>query len=318
MSEVRPEVNGIIKEQNFKEGTFVKAGDILYEIDSSVYNATYLQTKAALESANANLISAKSKSERYDELLKQDGVSKQDADDAKATYLQALATIKEREASLLSAEINLEKTKIRAPISGIIGISSVTKGALVTASQTSSLATIRYTKSMYVDLSQSSMALFELKKKLSSENIKKGSMEVSLKLIDDSMYKRKGKLQLQEVSVDESTGSVTLRAEFPNEEGELLSGMFVRAVLETVIDSSAFLVPQQAVSRDSKANPIITIVQDDNSTKQQIIKTERAEGSVWVTTSGVKAGDKIVIEGLNKINERSKVSPVDVTNKYVK
>ncbi|MFV0480837.1 MAG: efflux RND transporter periplasmic adaptor subunit [Campylobacteraceae bacterium] len=317
VSEVRPEVTGIIKEQNFKEGSFVNAGEVLYKIDDSIYQATYVQLEAALKNAEATLISTKSKSERYDELLKFDAISKQDVDDAKALYLQAESLVAEKNASLQSAKINLEKTKIKAPISGFIGISTVTKGALVTTSQTNPLVIIRYTKSIYIDLSQSNTALFELKKKLSNEHIKKGNLSVSLKLVDDSLYEYKGKLQLQEAVVDENTGSVTLRAEFPNPDGKLLSGMFVRAIIETAIDSNAFLVPQQAVQRDAKANPVITIIQDNNTTKQQIIKTNRALGSMWVVTEGVSSNDKIIIEGLNKISEKSIVKPVDITNKYI-
>lgn len=317
VSEVRPQINGIIEKQLFIEGSKVTQGDILYQIDSSSYEAIYNQEKAALQSAKATLQSAKLKSQRYDELLKVDGISKQETDDAKASYLEALALVEEKKAALESAKINLERTKIKAPISGYIGISTITQGALVSANQTTALTTIRDTNTVYVDLNQSQTQLLALKKLLTKENIKEGNTNVSLILSDETLYSHKGTLQLQEVSVDENTGSVTLRAIFPNDENILLPGMFVKATIEGAIDTKAFLLPQQAVSRDEKANPIITVVQDDNSIKRRQITIERAIGNKWVVTSGINNSDRIIIEGLNKINMKSKVNPIDVTNKYI-
>ncbi len=317
VSEVRPQINGIIEKQLFIEGSKVTQGDILYQIDSSSYEAIYNQEKAALQSAKATLQSAKLKSQRYDELLKVDGISKQETDDAKASYLEALALVEEKKAALESAKINLERTKIKAPISGYIGISTITQGALVSANQTTALTTIRDTNTVYVDLNQSQTQLLALKKLLTKKNIKEGNTNVSLILSDETLYSHKGTLQLQEVSVDENTGSVTLRAIFPNDENILLPGMFVKATIEGAIDTKAFLLPQQAVSRDEKANPIITVVQDDNSIKRRQITIERAIGNKWVVTSGINNSDKIIIEGLNKINMKSKVNPIDVTNKYI-
>ena len=318
VSEVRPQISGIVKDRLFTEGSFVKQGDILYKIDDATYKATFDQAKAALESAKANLQTAQLKSQRYEELLKVDGISKQETDDAKALYIQAKASVEEKIAALESARIDLERTQIKAPISGFIGISGVTKGALVSANQTDALTTIRDNSTVYVDLNQSQNELLALKKLLSKDNIKKGSTEVTLTLSDDSIYPYKGILQLQEINVDENTGTVTLRAEFPNSEGLLLSGMFVRATIQSAIDSKAFLLPQQAVSRDSKANPIITIVNEDNSTKKQQIVTNRTIDNYWLVTSGITSNDKIIIEGLNKISPKSIVKPVDVTNKYIK
>jgi membrane fusion protein, multidrug efflux system len=317
VSEVRPQISGIITKQLFTEGSFVNQGEILYQIDSATYQANFFQTKASLESAKVTAINAKNKSQRYDELLKFDGTSKQEAEDAKAVYLQAEALVEEKKATLESAKIDLERTNIKAPISGYISISNVTKGALISANQTEALATIRDTSSVYVDVSQSNTQLLALRKLLNQENIKKGNTEVSLTLSDGTLYEHKGELQLQEIAVDESTGSVTLRALFPNEKGVLLPGMFVKATVQGAIDNKAFLLPQQAVSRDAKANPIITLVQEDNSVKKQIVTIERAIGNRWLVTSGINNNDKIVIEGLNKINEKSKVNPVDVSSKYV-
>ena len=317
VSEVRPQISGIITKQLFTEGNFVNQGEILYQIDSATYQANFFQAKASLESAKVNALNAKIKSQRYDELLKFDGTSKQEAEDAKAVYLQAEALVEEKKANLESAKIDLERTNIKAPISGYISISNVTKGALISANQTEALATIRDTSSVYVDVSQSNTQLLALRKLLNQENIKKGNTEVSLTLSDGTLYEHKGELQLQEIAVDESTGSVTLRALFPNEKGVLLPGMFVKATVQGAIDNKAFLLPQQAVSRDAKANPIITLVQEDNSVKKQIITIERAIGNKWLVTAGVNNNDKIIIEGLNKINEQSKVNPVDVSSKYV-
>ena len=317
VSQVRPQIGGIIKEQLFKEGSFVKQGEVLYLIDSATYQATLNQAKASLQSAKVDVLNAKTKSQRYEELLKFDGTSKQEADDAKAVYLQAEALVQEKEANLKSAKIDLERTKIKAPISGYISISNVTQGALVSANQSDALATIRDTSSVYVDLSQSNTQLLALRKLLGQENIQKGSTDVTLILSDESTYEHKGQLQLQEIAVDESTGSVTLRAQFSNTEGILLPGMFVRATIQGAIDTKAFLLPQQAVSRDSKAHPIITLVKDDSTTIKQMITTQRAIGNKWLVTSGINNNDKIIIEGLNKINEKSHVNPIDVSSKYL-
>lgn len=317
VSQVRPQISGIITKQLFTEGSLVTQGEILYQIDSATYQANYFQAKASLESAKVDAKNAKTKSQRYEELLKFDGTSKQEAEDAKAIYLQAEALVEEKKASLESAKIDLERTNIKAPISGYISISNVTKGALISANQTEALATIRDTSSVYVDVSQSNTQLLSLRKLLNQKNIQKGNTEVTLTLSDGSLYEHKGELQLQEIAVDESTGSVTLRALFPNEKGILLPGMFVKAIVQGAIDNKAFLLPQQAVSRDSKANPIITLVQEDNSIKKQMITIERAIGNKWLVTSGINNNDKIIIEGLNKINEKSHVNPIDVSSKYI-
>ena len=317
VSQVRPQISGIITKQLFTEGSFVKEGEILYQIDSASYQASFFQSKASLESAKVDAKNAKTKSQRYEELLKFDGTSKQEAEDAKAISLQAEALVEEKKANLESAKIDLERTNIKAPISGYISISSVTKGALISANQTEALATIRDTSSVYVDVSQSNTQLLALRKLLSQKNIQKGNTEVSLTLSDGSIYEHKGELQLQEIVVDENTGSVTLRALFPNEKGILLPGMFVKATVQGAIDTKAFLLPQQAVSRDSKANPIITLLKEDNSIIKQMITIERAIGNRWLVSAGINNNDKIIIEGLNKINEKSKVNPIDVSSKYI-
>ncbi|RBQ26555.1 MULTISPECIES: efflux RND transporter periplasmic adaptor subunit [Arcobacteraceae] len=311
-SEVRPQIDGIIKEQLFKEGSFVKQGDILYIIDSDSYQAIYEEALATQKSSEANLITLKLKNERYEESVKFNVISKQDADDAKAAYLQANALVEQNKALVKSAKINLDRTKIKAQISGFIGISNYTVGALVSQNQENALTTIRDTSKVYVDLSQSNNQLFRLKKS-NKDNLNKNDINVNIILPDDTIYKYSGKLKLQEISVDEDTGYVTLRAEFPNPDGELLDNMFVNTIIENG-NSTAFLVPQQAVTLDAKSNYIVTIIQEDNTIKTKMIKVERAIENNWLVTDGILETDKIIIEGLSKINDKSIVIPKDVNH----
>ncbi|WP_323594940.1 efflux RND transporter periplasmic adaptor subunit [Aliarcobacter butzleri] len=314
-SEVRPQIDGIIKEQLFKEGSFVKKGDILYVIDPDSYQAIYEEALATLKSSEANLITLKLKNERYEESVKFDVISKQEADDAKAAYLQAIALVEQNKASVKSAKINLDRTKIKAQVSGFIGISNYTVGALVSQNQTNVLTTIRDTTKVYVDLSQSNNQLFKLKKS-NQNNIKQDEINVNIILPDDTVYKHTGKLKLQEISVDEDTGYVTLRAEFPNPDGELLDNMFVNTIVESG-KYNAFLVPQQAVTLDAKSNYIVTTIQKDNTIQTKKIAVIRAIDNKWLVTDGITQTDKIIIEGLGKINEKSIVIPKDVNNLYI-
>src|SRR5574344_1112445 len=314
-SEVRPQIDGIIKEQLFKEGSFVKQGDILYIIDSDSYQASYEEALATLKSSEANLITLKLKNERYEESVKFDVISKQDADDAKAAYLQAIALVEQNKALVKSAKINLDRTKIKAQVPGFIGISNYTVGALVSQNQTNALTTIRDTTKVYVDLSQSNNQLFKLKR-LNKDSIKGNDIDVNIILPDDTVYKHMGKLKLQEISVDEDTGYVTLRAEFPNPDGELLDNMFVNTIVENG-KYNAFLVPQQAVTLDAKSNYIVTTIQKDNTIQTKNITVIRAIDNKWLVTDGITQTDKIIIEGLGKINEKSIVIPKDVNNLYI-
>ena len=314
-SEVRPQIDGIIKEQLFKEGSFVKQGDVLYIIDSDSYQAIYEEALATLKSSEANLITLKLKNDRYEESVKFNVISKQEADDAKAAYLQAIALVEQNKALVKSAKINLDRTKIKAQVSGFIGISNYTVGALVSQNQTNVLTTIRDTSKVFVDLSQSNSQLYRLKKS-NQDNIKQDEINVSIILPDSTIYKHSGKLKLQEISVDEDTGYVTLRAEFPNPDGELLDNMFVNTIIESGT-INAFLVPQQAVTLDAKSNYIVTVIQADNTTKTKQIKVERAIENNWLVTDGITQTDKIIIEGLSKINEKSIVIPKDVNNLYI-
>ncbi|MFW3344017.1 efflux RND transporter periplasmic adaptor subunit [Aliarcobacter butzleri] len=314
-SEVRPQIDGIIKEQLFKEGSFVKKGDILYVIDPDSYQAIYEEALATLKSSEANLLTLKLKNERYEESVKFDVISKQEADDAKAAYLQAIALVEQNKALVKSAKINLDRTKIRAQVSGFIGISNYTVGALVSQNQTNALTTIRDTTKVYVDLSQSNNQLFKLKR-LNKDSIKENDIDVNIILPDDTVYKHTGKLKLQEISVDEDTGYVTLRAEFPNPDGELLDNMFVNTIVESG-KYNAFLVPQQAVTLDAKSNYIVTTIQKDNTIQTKNITVIRAIDNKWLVTDGITQTDKIIIEGLGKINEKSIVIPKDVNNLYI-
>ena len=309
---VRPQVSGIIEKQLFKEGSFVKQGDILYKIDSATYKATLNQSLALLNSAKASLISAEAKSKRAEELLKFDGISKQEADEIKASYLQAKALVEQRAAELENAKIDLNRCEIKAPISGYIGISNVTVGALVNANQSEELVNIRDTQTVFVDLSQSYNEILNLKSIGDLED----DIEVSLKFDNGFEYPIKGKLEARELSVDESSQTVTLRAVFSNPNNLLLSGMMTKAILKSKKSIDGFLIPQQAVLRDQKANPIVTLVTPENKTITKIVKIERSVGNKWLILDGLEDSDKIVVEGLNKINSRSVVSLKDLNSQY--
>lgn len=309
---VRPQVSGIIEKQLFKEGSFVKQGDILYKIDSATYKATLNQSLALLNSAKASLISAEAKSKRATELLKFDGISKQEADEIKASYLQAKALVEQRVAELENAKIDLNRSEIKAPISGYIGISNVTVGALVNANQSEELVNIRDTQTVFVDLSQSYNEILNLKSIGDLED----DIEVSLKFDNGFEYPLKGKLEARELSVDESSQTVTLRAVFNNPNNLLLSGMMTKAILKSKKSIDGFLIPQQAVLRDQKANPIVTLVTPENKTITKIVKIERSVGNKWLILDVLEESDKIVVEGLNKINSRSIVSLKDLNSQY--
>lgn len=309
---VRPQVSGIIEKQLFKEGSFVKQGDILYKIDSETYKASLNQAIALLNSAKASLISSEAKSKRAEELLKFDGISKQEADEIKASYLQAKALVEQRAAELENSKIDLNRCDIKAPISGYIGISNVTVGALVNANQSEELVNIRDTQTVFVDLSQSYNEILNLKSISDLED----DIEVSLKFDNGFEYPIKGKLEARELSVDESSQTVTLRAVFSNPNNLLLSGMMTKAILKSKKSIDGFLIPQQAVLRDQKANPIVTLVTPENKTITKIVKIERSLGNKWLILDGLEESDKIVVEGLNKINSRSVVSLKDLNSQY--
>jgi membrane fusion protein (multidrug efflux system) len=301
VSDVRPQVNGIIQARLFVEGSNVRAGQVLYQIDPATYRAAYDQAKALVASAEANVATAKAKADRYGDLVKINGVAKQDYDDAKAAYLQAVATVQQDQAALQSAKINLDYTKVKAPISGRIGKSVYTKGALVTASQADALTTVQTLDPIYVDINQSAEELLKLRRSLADGALTGGgpaSAQVSLKLEDGSDYPFRGKLQFADVTVDQTTGAVTLRAIFPNPKGVLLPGLYVRAVVAQGAKPSAILAPQQGVTRDPTGQATAMVVDADGKAQPRILKTDGVVGDKWLVTDGLKAGDRIIVEGL--------------------
>ena len=317
-SEIRPQIGGIIDSQLFKEGSSVKKGDVLYKVNSLSYEATYNQTKAAYSNALANVKAAKLKDERYKELLKIDGVSKQEYEDANVAYLQVLANVEEKKAAIQSAKINLNYTQITSPITGHIGISSVTEGALVTANQTTALATVRSLDPIYVDFTQSSVDMLKLKKLLEQKDMKAASASVSLKLEDNSIYENKGELKLQELAVDEMTGSVTLRAQFPNSKNILLPGMYVNIIINEAVSTKAILVPQQGVSFDEKGNATAMIVNKNNEVERRVIIIDRTMEDFWLIKEGFTVGEHLIVEGLNKVKTGDKIAKdVDLSSKFV-
>lgn len=313
-SDVRPQVDGIILKRLFNEGDEVKAGQVLYQIDPASYQASYDQAAAQLKNAQALVKSSKLKAERYAALVKENGVSRQDADDALATYQQNAASVDQYRAAVESARINLNYTQIKAPISGRIGISSVTPGALVTASQTTALATIRALDPIYVDLTQSSVQLLKLKRQQASLQQSTDAVPVTVKLEDGSTYDHPGKLELTEVSVDEATGTVTLRAIFPNPQHELLPGMYVRASVSNGVKNDAILAPQQGITRDAKGGATALVVDKQNRVESRDVVADRVIGNKWLITSGLNSGDKLIVEGTGKVQPGMSVKAVEVTS----
>ena len=298
-AEVRPQVGGIIQKRLFTEGDMVKAGQALYQIDPSSYRATWNEAAAALKQAQALVVSDCQKAQRYASLVRDNGVSRQDADDAASTCAQDKASVESKKAALESARINLNWTTVTAPIAGRIGISSVTPGALVSADQDTALATIRGLDTMYVDLTRSSVDLLRLRKQSLASN--SDTLSVTLTLEDGSTYQEKGRLALTEVAVDESTGSVTLRAIFPNPQHVLLPGMFVRARIDEGVDPQAILVPQQGVTRTPRGDASVMLVNDKNQVETREVVATQAVGDKWLITSGLKPGDKVIVSGLQKV-----------------
>ena len=317
VSEIRPQVNGIIQKRRFREGSDVKAGQLLYQIDPAPFQVALDSAKASLAKAQANLPSIRSRAERYKELLVDKAVSRQDHDDAAAAVNQALAEIEYWKAAVEAARINLGYTRVSAPISGRIGRSSVTDGALVTAYQPSSLATVQQLDPIYVDVSQSSAELLRLKQRLetgrlSTDAENKGKVHILLE--DGTPYPLEGALQFREVTVDQATGSFTLRIVVPNPEHLLLPGMFVRAVVREGIAQNAILAPQQGVSRNSKGEPIALVVDEAGMVQQKMLKLDRTIGDRWLVSSGLSTGDRLIVEGALKVRPGAAVKAVPSDN----
>jgi membrane fusion protein (multidrug efflux system) len=313
IAEVRPQVNGIILKRLFTEGSDVKAGQVLYQIDSAAFDAAYASAKASQARVEATLVSLRLTEERYRDLVKIKAVSQQDYDIASAQLKQAEAELAATKAAVETARINLAYARITAPISGRIGRSSVTTGALVTANQVTALATIQQLDSMYVDVTQSTADMLKLKQNLTNGILKKsgaGQAPVKLILEDGSPYPVTGTLKFSEVTVDQSTGSVTLRAIFPNPKQTLLPGMFVRAILVEGVNEDAILIPQRGVTRNPKGDALVMTVGAEDKVEPRPIKVIRTVGDSWLVSDGLKAGDRVILEGLQKARPGTPVKAV--------
>lgn len=303
VAEVRPQVNGIVQKRLFTEGTEVEQGQQLYQIDARTY-------EAVLARAKANLVTAENLAKRYERLLKTNAVSRQQYDDAMAAWKQAQAEVQ-------VARIDVQYTKVLAPISGRIGRSRVTEGALVTDGQAQEMATVQQLDPIYVDVTQPITKLLELQRALESGRLQRAGedqAQVSLTLDDGSAYPLAGTLKFSEVSVDPTTGSVTLRAEFPNPERKLLPGMFVQALLQEGVQQNAILVPQQAVSRDTRGVPSVWVVKQDNSVEKREVETLRTVGNAWLIGKGVADGERVITEGTQHARSGVTVKPVEASN----
>jgi membrane fusion protein (multidrug efflux system) len=314
IAEIRPQVSGILEKRLFREGSNVKAGDVLYQIDPAPFQAVLDNARASLARSEANLPAIRSRVERYKDLVADHAVSVQDHDDAVAALNGAEADVLYWKAAVQSATINLDYTKVTAPISGRIGRSMITDGALVTAHQPVPLATIQQMDPIYVDVPQSTVDLLQLRARLKDGRLVGDGTnleEVGLVLEDGTRYPSGlGTLQFQDVSVDPTTGSVILRAVFPNPDGILLPGMFVRAVVKEGANQGAILIPQQTVARDPKGNPSVLVVNAEGKVEQKKIVLDRAIGNKWLVASDLSPGDQIVAEGMMKIRPGASVKTV--------
>ncbi|MBR4423289.1 MAG: efflux RND transporter periplasmic adaptor subunit [Mailhella sp.] len=314
-AEVRPEVNGIMRERCFTEGTHVKAGDVLYRIEPDIYRAALDSARAALAGAEANLQVTRLRERRTADMLRSKSVSQQDYDDVKAALKQAQASFQAAQASVRSAEISLNRTEIKAPISGIITKSSFSVGALLSASQARPLATIYQTDPIYVEVSQSSDDLYDLKRQFEARGagvrrVMPSNIQATLTMHDGSVYPSVGHLNFTGVDVDETTNTVLLRAEFPNPEMELLPGLFVRTRVIMGEDENAVLAPQKAVLREANGTPYVYLIGADGRAVRRVITIDKAVGTDWYVTDGLKTGEKIILDGVNNVRAGQPVQEV--------
>ncbi len=313
VADVRPQITGILQKRLFEEGAEVKAGQVLYQIDAAPYRAAVDSASAALAKAQASQVSLKLQAQRYAELVQIDAVSKQENDDAQAAVLQADAEVAAAQAALQTARINLDYTRIAAPIAGQVSTSIVTPGALVTANQADALTTVRQLDPIYVDITQSSAEMLALRRRMASGQVEHAggdTIKVRLQLEDGSPYDHDGSLAFTGVAVDESTGTVRLRAVFPNPEGLLLPGMYVRAQVDQGVDRQGLRVPQQGVTHNARGEAIALVVKDDNTVEQRVIETAAAVGDEWIVSAGLKPGDRVIVDGVQKARPGATVQPV--------
>lgn len=310
ISEVRPQVSGVILKRLFREGSIVRQGQTLYQIDPRPYEAVASQAAANLQSARANAESARALAARYAPLAKLEAVSKQEYTDAVAKARQANAAIAQNSATLRAAQLNVHFTRVPAPISGRISLSNVTEGALVTANQADALATITRLDPVYVDIQEAAADLLKLRQALSQGGVVPAQAQVHLKLPDGSDYGFTGTVEFSQVIVDQNTGTVTIRARFPNPQGLLLPGMYVTAQFAQAVQTGAILVPQQAVSRDPKGNATLFVVGPGNRAVQRTVAAAQTQGPNWVVTQGLAAGEKVITQGLANVKDGAQIKPV--------
>jgi membrane fusion protein, multidrug efflux system len=316
VAEVRARVNGIVLKRLFTEGAEVKEGQPLFRIDPAPYQAMLEGAKAQLARAEATVANARLQADRYADLVKDNAVSKQEYDNAIASLKASEADVAAGRAAVQTARINIGYTSVTSPVSGRIGRSAVTEGAYVQSAQATLLATVQQLDQVYVDVTQSSAEAMKLRRDLADGKLQSagsGGAKVKLLLEDGREYGVPGVLQFADVTVDPSTGSIALRALFPNPRRELLPGMFVRARLEEGVNPEALLVPQQGVSRDQKGLPTALVVNAQNKVERRQLVTDRAVGDAWLVTSGVKPGEQVIVEGLQKVRPGADVKPVPAT-----
>jgi membrane fusion protein (multidrug efflux system) len=317
VAEVRPQVGGIIKARLFTEGQVVRAGQVLYEIEPAPFLAAYDQARAQLANAQATLVATRAKAERFATLVKLDSVSRQDNDDAQAAFHAAEATVRQDRAAVEAARINLGFTRITAPISGRIGISTVTKGALVTANQAAALDTIQRLDPIYVDVTQSVAQVVALRRQIAAGQVNGGApsgAEAHITLDDGSTYPLTGRLEVTDITVDQSTDAVTLRAVFPNPAGLLLPGMFVRATIAEGVNPAGLLVPEQGVGHDEKGQPTALVVNSQGVAELRRLTVSGTVDNKWLVTGGLKAGDRVIVEGLQSVEPGAHVRAVPADN----
>ncbi|MEO6920692.1 MAG: efflux RND transporter periplasmic adaptor subunit [Collimonas sp.] len=315
-ADIRPQISGIIQRRLFTEGANVKQGQALYQIDPATYQAALDSAKASLAKAEATLRASRLRAGRYNELNQIDAVSKQDNDDAQSTLSENQAALEVARAALKTAAINLDFTRITAPIAGRIETSTVTPGALVVAQQSVALTTVQKIDPIYVDVTQSSIDLLRMRRELASGKIKavgRDEAPVRLMLEDGSVYGNEGKLKFSGLNVNTGTGMITLRAEFPNPDNMLLPGMYVRAQLDEAVDDQAILVPQKTVSRDATGSATAMILNDAGKVEQRALKIVRAVGNRWWIGGGLQTGDKVIVDGLQRIKAGDSVRAVDMS-----
>lgn len=300
-AEIRPQVSGLVRQRLFQEGGQVRAGQVLYQIDPSSYEATVRSNEAAVAKAEAALVVARQTAARAQALVEVGAGTVQDHETAQSNLQQARATLQAAQATLASARLDLDRTRITSPITGRVDTSTVTAGALVTANQTTAMTTVSQTDPMMVDIAQSSAELLRLRQQVSAGKLKTGTLRIRLVLEDGSTYQHEGQLKVAGVTVNTTTGAVTLRAEVPNPEGLLLPGMFVRAVLDQAEDPVALLAPQAGIARNSRGDATALVVEANGKVAERKVTVDQAINGQWRVTGGLAAGDRLVVEGRNKV-----------------